>query len=223
MRPLVTALWNSCELKPLLVSGILTWSRNTSLPEAGIDLFYNNICPGFSQGQKKAFLPVHLFQNCRVELFLKISSYIHHDHTHAHCDDDQHQVSWKAVPSNVKLRSGSHSERLSGHWIMCRYLLHHHHHPPPSQHDHCSPPGFLVLLYMFAMGVLVVMKRKQKRDRLLREQFLNMPLPTVCRDDDHRGDQDYNDHRLLKDDFFRCKVQNIKHICTKTMQWLNNL
>ena len=39
--------------------------------------------------------------------------------------------------------------------------------------------GFLVLLYMFAMGVLVVMKRKQKRDRLLREQFLNMPLPTV--------------------------------------------
>ena len=81
------------------------------------------------------------------------------------------------------------------------------HHPPPSQHDHCSPPGFLVLLYMFAMGVLVVMKRKQKRDRLLREQFLNMPLPTVRRDDDHRGDQDNNDHRLLKDDLFGCKVQ----------------
>ena len=36
-----------------------------------------------------------------------------------------------------------------------------------------------MLLYIFAMGVLVVMKRKQRRDRLLREQFLNMPLPTV--------------------------------------------
>ena len=100
------------------------WHSNVVLEqitEAGIDLFYNNICPGFSQGQKKAFLSVHLFQNCRVKFCLmKISSYIHHDHTHAHCDDDQRQVSWKAVPSNVKLRSGSHSERLSGHWIMCR-------------------------------------------------------------------------------------------------------
>ena len=38
--------------------------------------------------------------------------------------------------------------------------------------------GFLVLLYLFAMVVLVVMKRKQRRDRRLREQFLNMPLPT---------------------------------------------
>ena len=84
----------------------------------------------------------------------------------------------------------------------------HHYHDSQSSR---SPPGFLVLLYMFAMGVLVVMKRKQKRDRLLREQFLNMPLPTVRRDDDHRGDQDDNDRRLLK-------VQNIKRICTNTMQ-----
>ena len=76
---------------------------------------------------------------------------------------------------------------------------------------------------MFAMGVLVVMKRKQKRDRLLREQFLNMPLPTVRRDDDHRGDQDNNDHQLIKDDFFRCKVQNIKRIFTNAEQWIYNL
>ena len=38
-----------------------------------------------------------------------------------------------------------------------------------------------MLLYIFAMGVLLVMKRKQRRDRRLREQFLNMPLPTVMK------------------------------------------
>jgi len=38
--------------------------------------------------------------------------------------------------------------------------------------------GFLVLLYVFAMIVLIIMKKKQKRDARLREQFLNMPLPS---------------------------------------------
>merc|ERR1719510_1376462 len=38
--------------------------------------------------------------------------------------------------------------------------------------------GFLVLLYMFGMIVLIVVKKKQRRDARLREQFLNMPLPT---------------------------------------------
>ena len=40
------------------------WHSNLDkehITEAGIDLFYNNICPGFSQGQKKAFLSLHLF------------------------------------------------------------------------------------------------------------------------------------------------------------------
>ena len=38
--------------------------------------------------------------------------------------------------------------------------------------------GFLVLLYMFGMIVLIVVKKKQRRDARLREEFLNMPLPT---------------------------------------------
>ena len=38
--------------------------------------------------------------------------------------------------------------------------------------------GFLVLLYIFAMIVLIIMKKKQRRDARLREQFLNMPLPS---------------------------------------------
>ena len=38
--------------------------------------------------------------------------------------------------------------------------------------------GFLVLLYMFGMIVLIVIKKKQRRDARLREQFLNLPLPT---------------------------------------------
>ena len=78
-----------------------------------------------------------------------------------------------------------------------------------------------MLLYMFAMGVLVVMKRKQKRDRLLREQFLNMPLPTVRRDDDHRGDQDNNDHRLLKDDISDAKSKILNMYSTPmTIQFI---
>ena len=38
--------------------------------------------------------------------------------------------------------------------------------------------GFLVLLYMFGMVVLIVIKKKQRRDARLREQFLNLPLPS---------------------------------------------
>ena len=38
--------------------------------------------------------------------------------------------------------------------------------------------GFLVLLYIFVMIVLIIMKKKQRRDARLREQFLNMPLPS---------------------------------------------
>ena len=38
--------------------------------------------------------------------------------------------------------------------------------------------GFLVLLYLFGMTVLIVIKKKQRRDAMLREQFLNMPLPS---------------------------------------------
>ena len=38
--------------------------------------------------------------------------------------------------------------------------------------------GFLVLLYMFGMIVLIVIKKKQRRDARLREQFLNLPLPS---------------------------------------------
>ena len=35
-----------------------------------------------------------------------------------------------------------------------------------------------MLLYIFAMIVLIIMKKKQRRDARLREQFLNMPLPS---------------------------------------------
>ena len=38
--------------------------------------------------------------------------------------------------------------------------------------------GFLVLLYIFAMIILIIMKKKQRRDARLREQFLNMSLPS---------------------------------------------
>ena len=38
--------------------------------------------------------------------------------------------------------------------------------------------GFLVLLYTFGMIVLIVIKKKQRRDARLREQFLNLPLPS---------------------------------------------
>jgi len=37
--------------------------------------------------------------------------------------------------------------------------------------------GFLVMLYIFAMIVFIVIKRKQKKDRRLREQFLQLPAP----------------------------------------------
>ena len=39
----------------------------------------------------------------------------------------------------------------------------------------CS--GFLVMLYIFAMIVFIVIKRKQRKDRRLREQFLQLPVP----------------------------------------------
>ena len=37
--------------------------------------------------------------------------------------------------------------------------------------------GFLVMLYVFAMIVFIVIKRKQRKDRRLREQFLQLPIP----------------------------------------------
>ena len=37
--------------------------------------------------------------------------------------------------------------------------------------------GFLVMLYIFAMIVFIVVKRKQRKDRRLREQFLQLPVP----------------------------------------------
>jgi hypothetical protein len=37
--------------------------------------------------------------------------------------------------------------------------------------------GFLVMLYIFAMIVFIVIKKKQRRDIRLREQFLQLPIP----------------------------------------------
>ena len=37
--------------------------------------------------------------------------------------------------------------------------------------------GFLLMLYMFAMIVFIVIKKKQRRDKRLREQFLQLPIP----------------------------------------------
>jgi len=37
--------------------------------------------------------------------------------------------------------------------------------------------GFLFMLYMFAMIVFIIIKKKQKRDKRLREQFLQLPVP----------------------------------------------
>ena len=37
--------------------------------------------------------------------------------------------------------------------------------------------GFLFMLYMFAMIVFIIIKKKQKRDKRLREQFLRLPIP----------------------------------------------
>ena len=37
--------------------------------------------------------------------------------------------------------------------------------------------GFLVMLYVFAMIVFIVIKRKQRKDQRLREQFLQLPAP----------------------------------------------
>ena len=192
------------------------WHSNLDkkhITEAGIDLFSNNICPGFSQGQKKAFLSVHLFQNCRVESTI-ISTRI--TYTHIMTMINVRSPGRPSLPTSSSEAGLTQRDYLAIGLCAGSHHHHHHHHHHDSQSTR-SPPGFLVLLYMFAMVVLVVMKRKQKRDRLLREQFLNMPLPTVRRDDDHRGDQDNNDHPLLKDDFFRCKVQNFKRICTNAM------
>jgi len=37
--------------------------------------------------------------------------------------------------------------------------------------------GFLVMLYIFAMIVFVIIKKKQRRDKRLREQFMQLPIP----------------------------------------------
>ena len=37
--------------------------------------------------------------------------------------------------------------------------------------------GFLVMLYIFAMIVFIVFRKKQGRDKRLREQFLQLPIP----------------------------------------------
>ena len=37
--------------------------------------------------------------------------------------------------------------------------------------------GFLVMLYIFAMIMFIVIKNKQRRDKRLREQFLQLPIP----------------------------------------------
>ena len=37
--------------------------------------------------------------------------------------------------------------------------------------------GFLVMLYIFAMIVFIVIKKKQRRDKRLREEFLQLPVP----------------------------------------------
>ena len=37
--------------------------------------------------------------------------------------------------------------------------------------------GFLVMLYIFAMIVFIIIKKKQRRDKRLREQFLQLPIP----------------------------------------------
>jgi len=37
--------------------------------------------------------------------------------------------------------------------------------------------GFLFMLYTFAMIVFIIIKKKQKRDKRLREQFLQLPIP----------------------------------------------
>ena len=37
--------------------------------------------------------------------------------------------------------------------------------------------GFLLMLYLFAMIVFIIIKKKQKRDKRLREQFLQLPVP----------------------------------------------
>ena len=37
--------------------------------------------------------------------------------------------------------------------------------------------GFLVMLYIFAMVVFIIIKKKQRRDKRLREQFLQLPVP----------------------------------------------
>ena len=39
----------------------------------------------------------------------------------------------------------------------------------------CS--GFLLMLYLFAMVVFLLIRRRHRRDKRLREQFLNLPLP----------------------------------------------
>lgn len=37
--------------------------------------------------------------------------------------------------------------------------------------------GFLLMLYLFAMIVFIIIKKKQKRDKRLRDQFLQLPVP----------------------------------------------
>jgi hypothetical protein len=37
--------------------------------------------------------------------------------------------------------------------------------------------GFLVMLYIFAIIVFIVIKKKQRRDKRSREQFLRLPIP----------------------------------------------
>ena len=39
----------------------------------------------------------------------------------------------------------------------------------------CS--GFLIMLYLFAMVVFLLIRRRHQRDKRLREEFLNLPLP----------------------------------------------
>ena len=109
------------------------WHSNLDkehITEAGIDLFSNNICPGFSQGQKKAFLSVHLFQNCRVESTI-ISTTITYTHIMT-------MINVRS-PGRPSLPTSSSEAGLTQRDYLAIGLCagsHHHHHHPPSQHDH---------------------------------------------------------------------------------------
>ena len=133
VRPLVTALWNSCELKLFLVSGILTWTRNTSLKLvliSSLTIFVQDS----AKGRRKLFSPCISFR-IAGQSFLKISSYPLRSLTHYMTMINVRSPGRPSLPTSSS-EAGLTQRDYLAIGLCAGSHHHHHHHHPPSQHDH---------------------------------------------------------------------------------------